>query len=168
LTPEDLAACTGSTLSRAQKFAPALSAAMAFYGIDTPARQAAFLSQIGHESGGLQWVREIWGPTAAQRRYEGRLDLGNVQRGDGKRFMGRGFIQTTGRANYVKVRDRLRERFELPWCALSACDYWAMHDLNAVADTGDFEELTRKINGGYNGLADRLARWEAAKTTLEA
>jgi putative chitinase len=130
MTPEDLAACTGASLSRAQRFAPALSAAMAFYGIDTPARQAAFLSQIGHESGGLQWVREIWGPTAAQRRYEGRLDLGNVQRGDGKRFMGRGFIQTTGRANYVKVRDRLRERFvdvpnfevepellaELPWC----------------------------------------------------
>jgi putative chitinase len=181
MTPEDLAACTGASLSRAQRFAPALSAAMAFYGIDTPARQAAFLSQIGHESGGLRFVVELWGPTDAQERYEGRTDLGNTQEGDGERFKGRGVIQTTGRANYVRVRDRLRERFvdvpnfevepellaELPWCCLSAADYWNERGLNALADAGNFRLITKRINGGYNGLADRLARWEAAKTTLE-
>jgi putative chitinase len=181
VTPEDLAACTGASLSRAQRFAPALSAAMAFYSIDTPARQAAFLAQLGHESGGMRWLSEIWGPTPAQERYEGREDLGNTQPGDGSRFRGRGVIQTTGRANYAKVRDRLRERFadvpdfeaepeqlaELPWCCLSAADYWDMHNLNALADAGNFRLITKRINGGTNGLADRLARWEAAKTTLE-
>jgi putative chitinase len=182
MTPEDLAACTGASLSRAQRFAPALSAAMAFYSIDTPARQAAFLAQIGHESGGMRWLSEIWGPTPAQERYEGREDLGNTQPGDGSRFRGRGAIQTTGRANYAKVRDRLRERFadvpdfeadpellaELPWCVLSAADYWDWKGLNALADAGNFRLITKRINGGYNGLADRLARWEAAKNTLEA
>jgi putative chitinase len=182
MTPEDLAACTGASLSRAQRFAPALSAAMAFYSIDTPARQAAFLSQIGHESGGLRFVVELWGPTPAQERYEGRLDLGNTQPGDGERFKGHGLIQTTGRANHAKVRDRLRERFpdvpdfeeeperlaELPWCCLSAADYWNERGLNALADAGNFRLITKRINGGYNGLADRLARWESAKNTLEA
>jgi putative chitinase len=182
MTPEDLAACTGASLSRAQRFAPALSAAMAFYGIDTPARQAAFLAQIGHESGGLRFTRELWGPTDAQERYEGREDLGNTQEGDGARYRGHGLIQTTGRANHAKVRDRLRERFadvpdfeaeperlaETQWACLSAADYWDWKGLNAVADAGDFEKLTRKINGGLNGYRDRQARWEAAKTTLEA
>jgi putative chitinase len=180
MTPEDLAACTGASLSRAQRFAPALSAAMAFYGIDTPARQAAFLAQIGHESGGLRYVSELWGPTDAQERYEGREDLGNTQEGDGSRYRGHGLIQTTGRANHAKVRDRLRERFadvpdfeaepeqlaELPWCCLSACDYVDMRGLNRHADSGDFVAYTRGVNGGINGLADRQARWEAAKQCL--
>jgi putative chitinase len=82
VTPEVIAACTGARIDRATRFAPALSAGMAFYGIDTPQRQAAFLAQIGHESGGLKFVREIWGPTAVQERYEGRKDLGNTKPGE--------------------------------------------------------------------------------------
>jgi putative chitinase len=182
VSPEDLARCTGARIDRAERFAPALSAGMAFYGIDTPARQAAFLAQIGHESGGLKYVSEIWGPTEAQERYEGRADLGNTQPGDGSRYRGHGLIQTTGRANHARVRDRLRERFadvpdfeaepaalmDVQWAALSACDYWDMHNLNALADAGDFKRITRKINGGTNGLEDRIARWESAKLTLKA
>jgi putative chitinase len=205
MTPEDLAACTGASLSRAQRFAPALSAAMAFYSIDTPARQAAFLSQIGHESAGFVFMGEVWGPTAQQRRYERDFDapwpsslleakqdefetnrlawtLGNDCRGDGSKYRGHGPIQVTGKSNHIKMRDRLRERFadvpdfeadpkalmEVQWGCLSACDYWDQKGLNALADAGDFVTLTRRINGGTNGLADRLARWEAAKNTLEA
>ena len=67
---------------------------------------AQFLAQVMHESGGLRYVREIWGPTKAQARYEGRKDLGNTQPGDGKRFMGRDVIQVTGRANHRALTER--------------------------------------------------------------
>ena len=147
---------------------------MAEFGIDTPTRQAAFLAQIGHESGGLHWSVEIWGPTEAQRRYEGRRDLGNVQIGDGYRFRGRGLIQTTGRANYVATGKALGvdliakpELLALPeLAARSAAWYWKSRNLNALADAGDFERITRKINGGLNGQAERIALWESARGVL--
>lgn len=70
--------------------------------------QAAYvLATVRHETGSLKWMREIWGPTPAQLRYEGRKDLGNVQKGDGKKFMGRGLVQITGRANYADWSRRL-------------------------------------------------------------
>lgn len=180
MSPELLAACTGARIDRAARFAPALSAGMAMYGIHTPERQAAFLAQLGHESGSLKYTSEIWGPTPAQERYEGRKDLGNVRVGDGSRYRGHGLIQTTGRANHVLVTHRLRQRFDnvpdfeaepealtdTQWACLSACDYWDMKNLNPLADAGDFETITRKINGGLNGYEDRLARWERAKQAL--
>lgn len=180
LTAQQIGRATGARIDRASRFAPALNAGMAFYSIDTLARQAAFLAQIGHESGGLKWIAEIWGPTPAQERYEGRKDLGNTKPGDGSKFRGHGLIETTGRANHARVRDRLRERFDnvpdfeadpealmdTKWAALSACDYWDMHGLNVLADAGDFERLTEVINGGLNGYEDRCARWEIAKKCL--
>ena len=184
MTPELLRAATGCTAERAALFADPLSAACAFYGIDTPARLAAFLAQIGHESGSLRFTTELWGPTPAQARYEGRKDLGNTQPGDGERFKGHGLIQTTGRYNHARVRDRLRERFphldvpdfeadperlaEPQWACLSAADYWDDKGLNAQADAGMFEQITRRINGGLNGQADRLARWKRAQEALGA
>ena len=100
MTPQQLAICTGARIDRATEHLPHIEAAMQEFGITTKARQAAFLAQVGHESGGLHWLVEIWGPTAAQRRYELRQDIGNNQPGDGYRFRGRGLIQITGCLNY--------------------------------------------------------------------
>ncbi len=173
----------GATQALADKWWSHVSAACGVYEINTPERIAAFLAQIGHESGGFRWTTEIWGPTPAQQRYEGRKDLGNTQAGDGERFKGHGLIQTTGRYNHARVRDRLRmklgtdvpdfeespELLAMPeWAAVSAADYWDDKGLNALADSGQFEAITRKINGGLNGQADRLARWGRVKQAVSA
>jgi len=160
--------------ARADLFAPPLAAAMLQFEINTPTRAAAFLAQTGHESGQLRLLREIWGPTPAQRRYEGREDLGNTEAGDGKRFMGRGLIQVTGRKNYVLCGFGLHldlithpELLEQPeYAAASAGWYWHVHGLNKFADAGDFVGLTHAINGGTNGIAGRRALWAKAKTVL--
>ena len=180
MTPEFLRAATGCTQERAETYAPHLADVCVAYQINTPKRLAAFLAQIGHESGALRHTAELWGPTPAQTRYEGRADLGNTQPGDGSRFRGRGLIQTTGRFNYGAVRDRLRaklgacpdfeanpESLEEPkWAAWSAGDYWDWKGLNALADADQFDQITRRINGGYNGQADRLARHRRALSAL--
>lgn len=178
INPALLRAATGCTPDQAARFAWPLAAACEHYGITTPLRVAHFLAQVGHESGALRWVREIWGPTPAQARYEGRRDLGNTQPGDGRRYMGRGLIQTTGRANYRRVSERLRDRgapdfeampelLEQPeWAAWSAADYWAMRDINAAADADDLQRVTRLVNGGLNGIQDRRRRLEMARAAL--
>jgi len=164
----------GVRIDRAIAWEPHLNAAMAEFGIDTPIRRAAFLAQVLHESGLLRWVTEIWGPTPAQSRYEGRKDLGNVRPGDGIRFKGRGLIQTTGRDNYnttgralgVDLLTSPEILAEPAWAARSAAWYWQSRKLNALADSGDFLALTRRINGGTNGLADRMALHSAATEAL--
>ena len=174
MTPKQLAIATGARIDRATAFLPHIEAAMAEFGIDTPTRQAAFLAQIGHESGGLKYTVEIWGPTPAQSRYEGRKDLGNVQTGDGFRFKGRGLIQTTGRANYDTTGRALGVDLiahpellaEPVWAARSAAQFWQSRKLNQFADNSDFVGLTRRINGGTNGLADRVALHVAAQGAL--
>jgi len=191
MTPQQLAICTGCARESVAAFwlAP-LEEAMAVYHIDTPLRKAAFLSQLGHESGGLRYLTEIWGPTPAQSRYEGRKDLGNIQPGDGSKYRGRGLIQVTGRTNYAASRDRLRKMwpgrkvpdFEISpallalpeWAALSAADYWHAHNLNLWADKGDIDGVSDIINrgrkteavGDANGYADRLTRYYAARKVL--
>ena len=99
MTPETLAKAMNIPLARAQKWATALTAAMEEGRINTRSRQAAFLAQIGHESGSLVYVKEMGGPSYFAK-YDGRKDLGNTQPGDGAKFCGRGLIQVTGRANY--------------------------------------------------------------------
>ena len=174
MNAKELALCTGARIDRAAEWLPSIVDAMAEFQINTPARQAAFLAQIGHESGGLHWTVEIWGPTDAQMRYEGRKDLGNTQIGDGYRFRGRGLLQTTGRANYKATGealgvDLIAEPEKLgtpPLAARSAGWYWQRHRLNELADAGDFRLITRRINGGYNGWEDRARLWNAAKEVL--
>jgi len=173
---EDLKACTGATDNDAAKYADLLDTALADFDINTPVRIAAFLAQVGWESGHLHYVKEIWGPTDAQSSYEGRADLGNTQPGDGQRFLGRGLLQVTGRSNYATVGEALATDFvsnpellEEPDYALrSACYFWKQHGLNERADAGEFETITRRINGGLNGYTGRLALWENAKQVLNA
>jgi putative chitinase len=169
-----LARCTGARLDRAQRFAEPLTAAMAEFEINTPSRQAAFLANIGHESGGLHWLVELWGPTISQQRYEGRRDLGNLQIGDGFKFRGRGLLQTTGRANYTALSNHLGvdyvadpERLANPVdAARSAGYFWQSNGLSKFADGGDFLTVVKRINGGYNGLSERQMLWAKAKEAL--
>ena len=155
-------------------FVPVLNAAMGKYGIVTRLRISAFIAQVGHESGQLRWVREIWGPTTQQAGYEGRADLGNTVAGDGSKYRGRGLIQITGRANYKACGDALGldlinqpALLEQPqYAAMSAAWFWVTRDLNTLADNGDFLKITRRINGGTNGLADRQALYEKALKVL--
>lgn len=147
-----------------------LNNAMREFGIDTPARQASFLAQVGHESAQLRYVREL----ASGAAYEGRSDLGNVVAGDGVRFKGRGLLQITGRANYAACGVALGlnllaapQLLEQPVAACrSAGWYWQSRGLNRLADAGDQERVTRRINGGVNGLADRLALFQVARKVL--
>lgn len=158
-------------------WASKLSAACGTAGINTPQRLAHFLAQILTESGGFRWLTEIWGPTPAQVRYEGRLDLGNVNRGDGKRYRGRGPLMLTGRSNYRNVGRRIRYPLESqPQLAsqigvgsLIAADFWTAHNLNKLADQGGLpfvRPITLVVNGGLNGLADRERRFSLAALAL--
>lgn len=163
---------------RLDTFLPHLNAAMGEFAINSPARAAAFVAQLAHESGEFRWMEEIWGPSSAQRRYEPpstlAARLGNTQPGDGIRFKGRGPIQLTGRANYQRFGQLLGidliaepQRAASPDVAFRiAALYWANRGLNALADAGDFREITRRINGGFNGLADRMKYFERARTIL--
>ncbi len=174
MNAQDLSRCTGARIDRAETFLPFAEAAMQEFDINTPARQAAFLAQVGHESGGLHWLVELWGPTEAQRRYEGRADLGNTEPGDGYNYRGRGLLQTTGRHNYAKTGEALGEPLvEHPellgtpeLAARSAAWFWKSHGLNELADADQFQTITRRINGGLNGYAERQALYAAAQETF--
>lgn len=175
MIPETLAPCTGARIDIARTFAPFVTDAMNEFGIDTPQRQAAFLAQVGHESGGLRFLTELWGPTKSQQGYEGRVDLGNTMPGDGFRYRGRGLLQVTGRANYKRMGLALGIDLETTpdllstpkLAARSAGCFWKSHGLNTYADLGEFEKLTRRINGGLNGIDDRRRLWGAAQTALK-
>jgi putative chitinase len=151
------------------------------YGIITPQRVAHFLAQCAAETGNFRYLREIWGPTDAQKGYEGRADLGNTIPGDGQRFLGRGCFQITGRDNY----DRYGKRLGLDLCANPklaedpaislhiACLYWADHKLNDYADADNILGVSNGINRGNpasirepNGYAARKAAYRKARSVL--
>jgi len=144
--------------------------------LNEPAVLAQFLAQVEHESGGYRYVREVWGPTPAQKGYEGRKDLGNTNPRDGKRFMGRDVLQITGRANYRALTAWVRKEFgkgpdfeaepellESPeWLGIGAIWYFLTRkDLLRFCREGNIEMVTRRVNGGLNGYADRLKRYDA-------
>lgn len=175
-----LAVCLGADPSKAADWLDDIQFAMQVYDITTPVRQAAFLAQTGHETGGLKWIEELWGPTDSQKRYEPPSELatqlGNTQPGDGKKYRGRGLIQITGRANYDAVGRALcldctnnPDLLILPeWASESSAWWWQQHGLNELADASNFEKITRVINGGLNGYDDRIRRWNIAKQALGA
>jgi len=179
ITPQQLKTISPHTPdNRIDTFIHHLNVYMPEYGIDTVNEAASFLAQVLHESGGLKWLREIWGPTAAQSKYEGRADLGNVVHGDGKKFMGRGLIQLTGRANYTKMSkdmfgdNRLLEMPDLlstAECAVkSACIYWQWRKMDLIDDDLDIRAETKKTNGGYNGLTQRQQYFDKAIAVLSS
>jgi predicted chitinase len=182
LTSEQLQSIMpGLSAKRGGELLPFLQAAMAEFAIEAPARAAAFLAQLAHESGQFRFMEEIWGPTPAQRRYEPASSLattlGNTEAGDGKRFKGRGPIQITGRANYRRFGGLLGVGIEseparaaVPELAFRIAGlFWSKKGLNELADlaTADaFREITRRINGGFNGLEDRRKFYAAACRVL--
>lgn len=143
----------------AEREAPLAEHAMVEFAITTQRRASMFLAQVLHESCRLVYFEEI----ASGQAYEGRRDLGNSHPGDGRRFKGRGPIQLTGRANYrwagrllgldLEAHPELAAGHSVGWRI--AALYWHSRGLNALADAGDFIGITRKINGGTNGLASR-------------
>lgn len=140
------------------------------YGIlANPRRLCHFLAQAAHESAGFRTLEEFGGATYWSR-YEGRHDLGNTISGDGIRYHGRGIFQLTGRANYRsmggKISLALEDDPELAGegdvSLRTACEYWRSRRIEAAADANDIREVTRRINGGFNGLADRQAYYRRA------
>ena len=156
---------------------PAVNQAMREAGCLSVNRAAMMMAQVGHESGGLRYMEEI----ASGAAYEGRADLGNTQPGDGKRFKGHGPIQITGRANHTSVSLWAFARKLVPTASyfidhpeelagdlygfLGVVWYWtvARPKLNAYADAADIVSATKAVNGGTNGLADRVTRWTRAR-----
>ncbi|CAK0760615.1 putative chitinase [Gammaproteobacteria bacterium] len=160
----------------AEVFEQPIRQAMIAFDILGILREAAFLAQIAHESGELHHIREIWGPTDWQVRYEGHQGLGNSHPGDGKRFMGRGLIQLTGRDNYRRCsralfqderlldQSRLLEEPEI--AALSAAWYWNERKINEPADAGDFQAVTKRINPALLGFQQRQAYYQLLRLLL--
>jgi putative chitinase len=158
---------------KASVFLGPLNAAMSEFQINTPLRVAAFLAQIGHESGQLQYVKEL----ASGEAYEKRRDLGNIEPGWGIRFKGRGLIQVTGYYNYCAAMVKLDldcvthpELLEQPInAARVSAWWWADRGLSQLADAGtedSFKTITKRINGGTNGWDDRLALYKKAREVL--
>lgn len=151
------------------KISQALTNHAVSYGVDSEGRLEAFLAQATHETDGFKSLREY----ATGAAYEGREDLGNTQPGDGVKFRGRGIFMITGRSNYKSVSqhifgdDRLLNNPEIleqpEFATISALHFWNSRKLNDYVDKGDFKGLTKRINGGLNGWADRLSLYEKAK-----
>lgn len=199
-TEQQLAAAARCPIARATRWHPHLSRAMQRFGISTRARAAAFIAQLGHESGGLLRVEENLNYSAdrllqvferhftvdqarayarqpariANRAYANRMGNGDERSGDGYRYRGRGPIQITGADNYrwmgellgLPLLERPDMLLEPEHGAASAAAYWRGRGLNALADAGDIVGMTKKINGGRTGLADRTDRWNGAKAAL--
>jgi len=173
--------CPHSPIHALLPFVDPLNAAMEEFEINTPARQAHFIAQLAHESGGFRYVREISSGAA----YDHREDLGNTKpeavaianrygTTAGRWWRGHGPIQITGYDNHVACGDALgldlREQPFLLEDPVHGCRaagwFWTSRNLNEPADRNDIKSITRKINGGYNGLADRVAYFQTASATL--
>lgn len=170
VTREQLAKVMPNAGSRIDTYLPIINGWSDHFRINTPLRMAHYLAQIAHESGELRYTREL----ASGKAYEGRKDLGNTQQGDGVKFKGRGLIQITGRANYTAYMHYCKfdvvsnpELLERPLGAVkSSMWFWNLHGLNRLADADNIKAITYRINGGYNGLAERERYLLRAKEAL--
>jgi len=165
---------SGLDRARTKQYLVPLNAALVEFEFESGLEVSHFLGQLAHESLDLKYWTELWGPTKTQLRYECRLDLGNTQPGDGKRFMGRGPIQTTGRANYQRVATALKidcishpELLSTPEHGFRAAGlFWQENNCKKFALADDITGLTRRINGGLNGLNHRIICTRKAKQAL--
>ncbi len=137
------------------------------FEINTLSRIRHFLSQTAHESGGLKWLKEL----ASGKAYNGRRDLGNIHPGDGPKYKGAGALQLTGFTNYQQLADfthdpKVMEGVDYvstTYPFTSAGVWWKNNNMNALCDRGGtVKEVTRRVNGGYNGLADRQRYYDKA------
>ncbi|EAZ88989.1 C39 family peptidase [Crocosphaera chwakensis] len=151
------------------------------FEINTVPRVRHFLSQTAHESGGLKWMKEIWGPTSAQRSYDPphrkAKELGNTNMGDGKKYRGGGVIQLTGKYNYQKFANFIDDPKVMQGADYvgsiypfsSAGFWWKNNNMNALCDAGGtVKQVTRKVNGGYNGLSDRQRYYDKADQIIKS
>lgn len=182
-----LAEVMGHTVphSRYAALTDAFNSAMVAAECTTVERAAMWCAQIGHESLGLRYMEELWGPTRDQLTYEGRVrDLGNSVPGDGFRFHGRGPIQITGRAHYANLSRWAHENGHVPsptffvdqpaqlagdrYGFLGCVWYWTVaRKMNVYADRRDILGGSIAINGQRadglpNNLGDRQSRWDRA------
>ena len=198
ITAQQLLQILPNAGAKAGVFVPVLNTAMLRYQIVGAKRVAAFVAQIGHESGQLtrlvenlnysaEGLMKTWPSrfdlvraTAAARKpeqianivYAGRM--GNTEPGDGWKYRGRGLFQVTGRANYAACGETLGLDLinqptlleQLQYAAMSAAWFWSTRGLNTLADAGDFVKITRRINGGLTGQADRQALYDKALKVL--
>lgn len=171
VTLDNLMAITSSApKQRLEPFVTPLNAAFLKFSVNTPLRVCHFLAQVLHESGEFLYQEE----TASGAEYEGREDLGNTQPGDGENFKGRGLIQVTGRDNYAQLSHDLgvdylnhpEQLAQLPDCIWSAFWYWNYRGLSVLADKDDFDAITYRVNGGYNGYDQRKNYLMRAKNVL--
>lgn len=142
------------------------------FGITTPSKIRHFLSQTAHESGGGKWKIEL----ASGSAYEGRIDLGNTQPGDGPKFKGAGYIQLTGRSNYQAFSNFIKDPRVMEGCSYVAVTYpftsagfwWLNNNMNALCDSNpSVEQVTRRVNGGLNGLSDRKKYYDRCLGTFK-
>lgn len=188
-----IAAGVGCSLAVAARYQSVLSAAADRYQINTPARLCAWLANVGHESGGLAFAAELWGPTDLQRRYDARADLGNTRpeairiarlhgSTPGRWWRGHGWIQTTGYDNHLATGRALGldllnqpDLLTVPeHAAMSAALFFATHGCLALADAGDFDGVCDAINRGHKtavvgdalGYKKRLSLFTAAKSAV--
>jgi predicted chitinase len=149
---------------------PYINPALEKAAINTPSRIAAFLAQLAHESGEYRYMEEL----ASGADYEGREDLGNVMPGDGVKYKGHGPIQVTGRTNHMLCGQALKLDLinnprlicEPQYGTASACWFWNSKALSALADRDWFLTITRRVNGGFNGLTDRIRYWNRNRVIL--
>lgn len=172
ITPKQLKRIMpNAPIAKTELYAPLLTFGMAKWHIDTFEQVTAFLANVGHESGELIYTEEI----ASGAAYEGRKDLGNTEKGDGKKYKGRGLIQLTGRTNYLLMGIMLDQDFinnptllmEPRFAAESACAFWWNNYLDKKAtDATKFRQVVKTINGGYNGMPHREKLYELARKVL--
>lgn len=139
--------------------------------LDDPLVFSHFMAQACHETGYFKWFAEL----GTGEIYNGRVDLGNTQVGDGPLFKGRGIFQITGRSNYVlyskrtgiDIESKPARAAEEDISVIIACHYWKNKGLTELALKDDIERITYKINGGYKGLEERKLALAKIKSWLE-